>query len=48
MLNAKIYKNVQDGIGGEIRKKYEDFYVEEIPKQSLLDQAPILGFSLRK
>lgn len=40
MLNAKIYKNVQDGIGGEIRKKYEDFYVEEIPETEPTGSGP--------
>jgi tRNA pseudouridine13 synthase len=32
MLNAEKYITPQEGIGGEIRNKYEDFYVEEIPK----------------
>jgi tRNA pseudouridine13 synthase len=32
MLNAETYITPQEGIGGEIRNKYEDFYVEEIPK----------------
>jgi tRNA pseudouridine13 synthase len=32
MLNADTYITTQEGIGGEIRKKYEDFYVEEIPR----------------
>lgn len=31
MLNAETYITSQEGIGGEIRHKYEDFYVEEIP-----------------
>lgn len=32
MLNAETYITPQKGIGGRIRAKYEDFYVEEIPK----------------
>ncbi|TMS41158.1 MAG: tRNA pseudouridine(13) synthase TruD [Methanobacterium sp.] len=40
MLNAKTYKTVQDGIGGEIRKKYEDFYVEEIPETEPTGSGP--------
>lgn len=32
MLNAETYVTAQNGIGGEIRQKYEDFYVEEIPE----------------
>jgi tRNA pseudouridine13 synthase len=32
MLNAETYITSQKGIGGDIRNKYEDFYVEEIPE----------------
>ncbi|MGB9936179.1 MAG: tRNA pseudouridine(13) synthase TruD [Methanobacterium sp.] len=32
MLNAETYITSQKGIGGKIRTKYEDFYVEEIPE----------------
>lgn len=32
MLNAETYITSQKGIGGQIREKYEDFYVEEIPE----------------
>jgi tRNA pseudouridine13 synthase len=32
MLNAETYITPQKGIGGSIRNKYEDFYVEEIPE----------------
>ncbi len=32
MLNAETYITPQEGIEGEIRSKYEDFYVEEIPE----------------
>jgi tRNA pseudouridine13 synthase len=31
MLNAETYLTPQKGIGGQIRTKNEDFYVEEIP-----------------
>lgn len=40
MLNAKTYKTVQEGIGGEIREKYEDFYVEEIPETEPTGSGP--------
>ncbi|MDI6644019.1 MAG: tRNA pseudouridine(13) synthase TruD [Methanobacteriaceae archaeon] len=32
MLNAKTYITDNEGIGGRIRAKYEDFYVEELPE----------------
>lgn len=32
MLNAETYITNNPGIGGKIRKRYEDFYVEEIPE----------------
>jgi tRNA pseudouridine13 synthase len=32
MLNAETYITEDKGIGGNIRTKYEDFYVEEIPE----------------
>ncbi len=32
MLNADTYITENSGIGGNIRTKYEDFYVEEIPE----------------
>ena len=32
MLNANSYVTDQEGIGGTIRNRYEDFYVEEIPE----------------
>jgi tRNA pseudouridine13 synthase len=32
MLNANTYVTKDKGIGGTIRNKYEDFYVEEIPE----------------
>jgi tRNA pseudouridine13 synthase len=36
MLNAETYVTKDVGIGGTIRNRYEDFYVEEIPIQELL------------
>ncbi len=32
MINAETYITEDEGIGGKIRTKYEDFYVEEIPE----------------
>lgn len=32
MLNAKTYVTDEEGIGGTIRNRWEDFYVEEIPE----------------
>lgn len=32
MLNAETYVTKKEGIGGTIRNRYEDFYVEEIPE----------------
>ena len=32
MLNANTYITEDKGIGGTIRNRYEDFYVEEIPE----------------
>ncbi|NYB27150.1 MAG: tRNA pseudouridine(13) synthase TruD [Methanobacteriaceae archaeon] len=40
MLNAETYITPQEGIGGEIRKKYEDFYVEEIPESKPTGTGP--------
>ena len=40
MLNAKTYITSQEGIGGEIRRKYEDFYVEEIPESQPSGNGP--------
>jgi len=36
MLNAETFITKNPGIGGTIRNRYEDFYVEEIPIESLL------------
>ena len=40
MLNAETYITIQKGIGGQIRKKYEDFYVEEIPESPPSETGP--------
>ena len=32
MLNANTYVTKEEGIGGTIRNRWEDFYVEEIPE----------------
>lgn len=44
MLNAETYLTPQEGIGGEIRTKYEDFYVEEIPENLQADRVQTPGF----
>lgn len=36
MLNAETFVTKNPGIGGTIRNRYEDFYVEEIPIENLL------------
>lgn len=36
MLNAQTFVTKNPGVGGTIRNRYEDFYVEEIPMESLL------------
>jgi len=36
MLNAETFVTKNPGIGGTIRNRYEDFYVEEIPIEALL------------
>ncbi len=40
MLNAETYITPQEGIRGEIRNKYEDFYVEEIPESQPSGSGP--------
>ena len=40
MLNANTYVTSQKGIGGSIRKQYEDFYVEEIPEMIPTGEGP--------
>jgi tRNA pseudouridine13 synthase len=40
MLNAEIYVTNEEGIGGTIRNRYEDFYVEEIPEITPSGEGP--------
>lgn len=40
MLNAETYITPNPGIGGKIRVKYEDFYVEEIPETTPTGEGP--------
>ena len=40
MLNAETYLTSQKGIGGQIRTKNEDFYVEEIPETQPSGEGP--------
>lgn len=40
MLNAETYLTPQKGIGGQIRTKNEDFYVEEIPESNPSGEGP--------
>jgi len=40
LINAETYLTSQKGIGGRIRKTYEDFYVEEIPKNLPSGEGP--------
>ncbi|MEN6328945.1 MAG: tRNA pseudouridine(13) synthase TruD [Methanobacteriaceae archaeon] len=40
MLNAENYITTQKGIGGRIRTRYEDFYVEEIPENQPSGEGP--------
>jgi len=40
MLNADTYITPQMGIGGRIRTRYEDFYVEEIPETQPSGEGP--------
>lgn len=50
MLNAETYVTKEKGIGGTIRNRYEDFYVEEIPIESLLplDEGPNVWIWIEK
>ena len=40
MLNADTYITTQRGIGGRIRTRYEDFYVEEILENQPSGEGP--------
>ncbi|MBI5680961.1 MAG: tRNA pseudouridine(13) synthase TruD [Methanobacterium sp.] len=48
MLNAETYITHQKGIGGKIRTKYEDFYVEEIPESTPSGEGPNTWFFIEK
>lgn len=48
MLNAETYITSQKGIGGQIRTKYEDFYVEEIPESEPSGEGPNTWFFIEK
>jgi tRNA pseudouridine13 synthase len=48
MLNAETYITRQKGIGGKIRTKYEDFYVEEIPESEPSGTGPNTWFFIEK
>ena len=48
MLNAETYITHQKGIGGKIRTKYEDFYVEEIPESEPSGEGPNIWFFIEK
>ena len=40
MLNAETFVTKEKGIGGQIRTRYEDFYVEEIPEITPTGEGP--------
>jgi len=48
MINAETYITSQRGIGGKIRTKYEDFYVEEIPESEPGGIGPNTWFFIEK
>ncbi len=48
MLNAETYITSQKGIGGKIRTRYEDFYVEEIPESEPSGTGPNTWFFIEK
>lgn len=48
MLNAETYITSEKGIGGKIRAKYEDFYVEEIPESEPSGEGPNTWFFIEK
>jgi len=48
MLNAQTYITRQKGIGGKIRTKNEDFYVEEIPETEPSGNGPNTWFFIEK
>ncbi|MCC7553273.1 MAG: tRNA pseudouridine(13) synthase TruD [Methanobacteriaceae archaeon] len=48
MLNAKNYVTNDKGIGGTIRNRYEDFYVEEIPETCPEGEGPNIWIWIEK
>ena len=48
MLNATSYVTPQKGIGGTIRNRYEDFYVEEIPEATPSGEGPNIYIWIEK
>ena len=48
MLNAETYITSHKGIGGKIRTRYEDFYVEEIPESEPSGTGPNTWFFIEK
>ncbi|WP_407381429.1 tRNA pseudouridine(13) synthase TruD [Methanobrevibacter sp.] len=48
MLNANTYVTGQEGIGGSIRNRYEDFYVEEIPEMLPTGEGPNVWIWIEK
>ena len=48
MLNAKTYVTKEEGIGGTIRNRYEDFYVEEIPEITPSGEGPNVWIWIEK
>ncbi|HML05625.1 MAG TPA: tRNA pseudouridine(13) synthase TruD [Methanobacterium sp.] len=48
MLNAETYITTQKGIGGKIRTRYEDFYVEEIPESEPSGEGTNTWFFIEK
>lgn len=48
MLNAETYITSPKGIGGKIRTRYEDFYVEEIPESEPSGTGPNTWFLIEK
>ena len=48
MLNAETYVTKDEGIGGTIRNRYEDFYVEEIPQITPSGEGPNVWIWIEK
>ncbi len=48
MLNANTYITPEEGIGGTIRNRYEDFYVEELPETNPEGEGPNVWIWIEK